>query len=177
MFFNERKYKRYKPQIEINKNDAIGYTRIDDIFHLDNVDIPIQNIKIKEYCEKNNLNLLKIYCDGNKSGFTTDERNEFLDLIKNIKPGNVIIVHRLSILSRIQIDILNFYKDMVNNKFCTFICLSPYLDSRESGTQFMIGMYSSIIQYENKSIEDEPEYSCPCCQSKIKIRDLQAYQG
>jgi site-specific DNA recombinase len=56
---------------------------------------------IREYCQKNNIQIVKIYTDKAKSA-TTDDRPGFLQMIQNSTLGqfNAVIVHKLDRFSR-----------------------------------------------------------------------------
>lgn len=65
---------------------------------------------IKEYCQKNNIHLVKIYTDEARSA-TTDDRPGFLQMIHDSQLGlfDVVIVHKLDRFSRDRYDSA-FYK-------------------------------------------------------------------
>ena len=150
MIHNNRQLNKFKSLIEINKNNAIGYTRVSDILQIDGSSLGTQDKEIKKYCEENNINLLKIFSDEGKSGTTTVGRNGFLSLIEEVQPGNFVIVYELSRFSRDQADVINYIRDLVRNKGCTFISLNPRIDSRDPSADLMIGLYSTIFQEESK---------------------------
>ena len=147
---NTRQLKKYKAQIEINKHNAFGYKRVSDLSQVERSSLDTQDIHIRKYCQDNNLNLLKIFADEGKSGLTTDGRDGFTDLVEEIQPGNFLIVYELSRLSRKQTTVLVYIQDLVENKGCTFICLSPLIDSRDPSATLMLGIYSTVFQEESK---------------------------
>ena len=53
---------------------------------------------IKEFCKKNNYNLVKIYADEAISGTSTEDREEFLQMIEDSKLCNFecVIVHKFA---------------------------------------------------------------------------------
>lgn len=77
---------------------AIGYIRLSDEDQ-SNYSIDGQERQIKEYCNKNNLELLKIYQDNGENSYTFD-RKAFGTLEKEIKQAQFLIVYHLDRFSR-----------------------------------------------------------------------------
>lgn len=77
---------------------AIGYIRLSDEDQ-SNYSLDGQRRQIKEYCTRNNLQLLKIYEDNGQSSYTFD-RKAFTDLEKEIKQAQYLIVYHLDRFSR-----------------------------------------------------------------------------
>ncbi len=75
-------------------------------------------------------------------------------MLKEIKPGNFIIVYDLSRFCRDQKDAIDNFRDLVRNKGCTFISLNPELDSRDSNSDFMVGIYSTLNEKESRRISE-----------------------
>jgi site-specific DNA recombinase len=147
---NTRQSNNYYSQLEVNRSNAVGYRRISDERQIDGASFETQEAEIRKYCQENKLNLLKIYEDEAKSGMTTVGRDGFLNLINEIQPGNFIIVHELSRFCRDQLDTISYFRDLVRNKGCTFISITPHIDSRDSTSDLMVGIYSSIFQEESR---------------------------
>jgi len=85
---------------------------------------------------------------------TTAGREGFLKLLEEIQPGNFLIVCELSRFARDQADTIYTFRDLVRNKGCTFICLNPRIDSRESNADLLLGIFSSVYQEESKRISE-----------------------
>lgn len=77
---------------------AIGYIRLSDEDQ-SNYSIESQERHIKEYCTRNNLELLKVYKDNGQSSYTFD-RKAFGALEKEIKQAQFLIVYHLDRFSR-----------------------------------------------------------------------------
>jgi len=138
-----------KDEIETNKKNALGYIRVSDISQVNKHSLTTQYKAIIKYCEENGLDLLHVYSDEGKSGLSTNGRDEFLELMKTVKPGNFVIVYELSRFARDQKDIIDNFRDLVRNKGCTFICLNPFIDSRNNTSDMMIGIMSTMAQEES----------------------------
>lgn len=66
--------------------ETVGYTRLSQ----DGLSIPEQKATIREYCERNGLDLQRIYDDGERaSGYETDERPEYRDLRERVQNSGV----------------------------------------------------------------------------------------
>lgn len=66
--------------------EAVGYTRLSQ----DGLSIPEQKQAIREYCQRNELDLGRIYDDGtHASGYETDERPEYRKLRERVNDGGV----------------------------------------------------------------------------------------
>lgn len=77
---------------------AIGYIRLSDEDQ-SNYSLDGQRRQILEYCQRNNLQLLKIYEDNGQSSYTFD-RKAFSDLEKEIKQAQYLVVYHLDRFSR-----------------------------------------------------------------------------
>lgn len=65
---------------------AVGYTRLSQ----DGLSIPKQKEKIRDYCDRHDLQLVHIYDDGKQaSGYETDERPEYRELRESVRDGGI----------------------------------------------------------------------------------------
>jgi DNA invertase Pin-like site-specific DNA recombinase len=138
--------------IETNQKQAWGYIRVSDQSQIEGSSLLTQTRAIEKFCTDNNLELLDIKRDEGKSGRSTRGRDGLAVLLSSIQPYNWVILYELSRLSRDQADVINTFRDLVNNKKCTFICLNPEIDSRKETCQLMLGIYSSVAQEESNRI-------------------------
>ena len=102
-----------------------------------------------QFCEKNELELLEVYSDPGKSGRSTEGRDDFLEMIKVLKPYNFIVVYELSRFSRNLKDIVNHFENLVKVKHCVFICLNPEIDSRRDGAELLLHIMGTVAQQES----------------------------
>jgi len=88
---------------------------------------------IREYCEKNNIQLVKIYTDEARSA-TTDDRPGFLQMIQDSALGmfDVVIVHKLDRFSRDRYDSAFYKRQLKKNGVRLISVLEPLDDSPES---------------------------------------------
>lgn len=146
---NKRQIKPTDTIIEANNKNAVGYIRVSDISQIERNSLMTQTKAIMKYCDENKLELINIYKDEGKSGRTTEGRDEFLELMKSVKPGNFVIVYELSRFSRDLKDTIENFRNLVRNKGCTFISLNPYIDSRVDGSDFMMGIMGAVAEQES----------------------------
>jgi site-specific DNA recombinase len=88
---------------------------------------------IKEYCQKNNIHLVKIYTDEARSA-TTDDRPGFLQMIHDSQLGlfDVVIVHKLDRFSRDRYDSAFYKRQLKKNGVRLISVLESLDDSPES---------------------------------------------
>ncbi len=109
---------------------------------------------MREYASKNNISIIKIYADEAKSA-TTDNRPQFLQLIKDSKLGlfNVVMVHKLDRFARNRYDSA-FYKHQLKMNGIRIISILENLDDSpesiilESVLEGMAEYYSANLARE-----------------------------
>ena len=88
---------------------------------------------IKEYCNRNNMQIVKIYTDEARSA-TTDDRPSFIQMIKDSELGlfDAVIVHKLDRFSRDRYDSAFYKRQLKKNGVRLISVLEPLDDSPES---------------------------------------------
>ncbi len=88
---------------------------------------------IKEYCQRNNMQIVKIYTDEARSA-TTDDRPSFIQMIKDSELGlfDAVIVHKLDRFSRDRYDSAFYKRQLKKNGVRLISVLEPLDDSPES---------------------------------------------
>lgn len=109
---------------------------------------------IKEYCEKENMQLIKIYADEAKSA-TTDQRPEFLNLINDSSMGlfSVVIVHKLDRFSRDRYDSA-FYKRQLKQNGVRLISVLEQLDDSPESV-ILESVLEGMAEYYSKNLSRE----------------------
>ena len=89
---------------------------------------------IREYCVNNKITVVKIYADKAISGTSTDNREEFLKMIKDSKSDlfDYVIVHKLDRFARNRYDQAIFEKKLNDNNVKIISVLEQFNDSPES---------------------------------------------
>lgn len=88
---------------------------------------------IKEYCDKEGIQIVKIYTDEAKSA-TTDNRPQFLQMIKDSDKGlfNLVLVHKLDRFARNRYDSAFYKRELKQNGVRLTSILENLDDSPES---------------------------------------------
>lgn len=88
---------------------------------------------IKEYCQRNDIQLVKTYIDEARSA-TTDDRPGFQQMIQDSSMGlfNIVIVHKLDRFSRDRYDSAFYKRQLKKNGVRLLSVLEPLDDSPES---------------------------------------------
>lgn len=146
--------KKIDDQLEANKKNAYGYTRVSDESQIDRHSLMTQLQQIISYCKNNDLQLLRTFTDEGKSGRSINGRDDFLELMKIIQPGNFIIVYEVSRFSRNLGDIMQHFENLVKKKGCTFICLNPFIDSRVKGAELNVMVNGLFAHNESSTTSD-----------------------
>lgn len=90
---NIKQNKMIKEEKKVSK--VYGYCRL---ALADNKEMVKQMKLVEDYCKNNNFRLDSYFCDNGGSGFKTGE--EFANLLKELKRGDIVIVRDISRLSR-----------------------------------------------------------------------------
>lgn len=128
--------------------------------------IEAQTRAIREFAERNNYSVVKIYADEAKSA-TSDNRPEFLKLIKDSKAGvfDCVIVHKLDRFSRDRYDSAFYKKELKKNGVRLISVLENLDDSPESiilesVLEGMAEYYSANLAREVMKGMKETAYQC-----------------
>lgn len=121
---------------------------------------------IREYCLKNNIQLVKIYTDEARSA-TTDNRPGFLQMIQESSMGlfSAVVVHKLDRFSRDRYDSA-FYKRQLKKNGVRLISVLEYLDDSpesvilESVLEGMAEYYSRNLSRETMKGMKETALQC-----------------
>lgn len=121
---------------------------------------------IREYCQKNDIQLVKIYTDEARSA-TTDDRPGFLQMIQDSSMGlfSSVIVHKLDRFSRDRYDSA-FYKRQLRKNGVRLISVLEHLDDSpesiilESVLEGMAEYYSRNLARETMKGMKETALKC-----------------
>ena len=112
---------------------AVAYIRFSsDNQRAESLDAQIR--AIKEYCTRNNLILVNTYSDSALSGTSTENRDSFLQMVKDSKENlfDYVIVHKLDRFARNRYDQAIYERELNNNKVRLLSVLENFDDSPES---------------------------------------------
>ena len=134
----------------INKTTAVAYMRYSS-HNQDETSIEYQRRVITEYCEKNNMVLVKEYVDEGITG-TTDKRDSFQLLIADVKSSpewNNVIVYDYSRFSRDIVDSVN-YARLLDLYGINLISVTQTYDKTNEG-QLMRNVTFAFNEYYSKN--------------------------
>lgn len=89
--------------------NVVMYCRTSSELQADNFAIDGQATYVKEYCKKNNYNIVNSYVDECLSGSSTDKRTSFKEMLKFVSKNDTyaIVIYKLSRISRNMRDLVN----------------------------------------------------------------------
>lgn len=142
----------------MNKTDVVGYARLSEAIE-GGGSIPSQKKRISEYCERYNLNLLQIFVDDGKSGWTFD-RPGFISLeqfCKKNKQVRLLIIPHFDRFSRADpIDAMvkdRYFRDKLGVKVLQ-LSEPPDTDTNNSTYQIIRFMQAFAANEERNRIVD-----------------------
>lgn len=135
------------------RKNAIAYTRYSSS-NQSQASTEAQIREIKEYCEKHDINLIKIYSDEELTG-TNDNREQFKEMILASKASNVdvVIFHKIDRFARNTYDYVVTKKLLSDNKCRIISVLEPITDTPESIMLEM--MLVANAEYYSKNLARE----------------------
>lgn len=109
---------------------------------------------IREYCQKDNIQIVKIYTDEARSA-TTDDRPGFLQMIKDSELGifDLIIVHKLDRFARDRYDSA-FYKRQLKKNGVKLISVLEQLDDSPESV-ILESVLEGMAEYYSKNLARE----------------------
>ena len=132
------------------KKAVYGYIRVSTVEQAETGDsLETQEKKIREYCERKNLNLLQIFCDKGISGATPPhERKEMSILLNNLEAGKAtgMVACKIDRISRCQKDFTILMYDFKDK--WDFYCLEPDLDGTTLTGKIVINFMSMLAEIE-----------------------------
>ncbi|SNX54039.1 recombinase family protein [Thermoanaerobacterium sp. RBIITD] len=116
--------------------------------------IEAQARAIKEYAEKNNIEIIKIYADEAKSA-TTDDRPQFLQMIKDSEMNifQAVIVHKLDRFARNRYDSA-FYKRLLKKNGVRLISVLEQLDDSPESI-ILESVLEGMAEYYSRNLARE----------------------
>lgn len=139
---------------ENNIKNAVAYIRVSTNLQIDGFSLDGQLKEIQDYCNKNNINLVRYYKDAGISGTSIENRTEFQRMLHDIskdKNINTIIVWKLSRLSRSMTDLTNTISFLEKHNV-NLICINPGIDISSSMGKIFVYMTGIFAEMERDNI-------------------------
>lgn len=131
--------------------DTVLYARVST---RDKQDIDTQLSFLKEYCERNELNITATYKDIGESG-SKDSRPEFDLMLEQIRQGKVktILVYKLDRIGRSLQHLINLFQEF-ENKGIDFISATQNINTTTPEGKMFLRMLMVLAEYERELIVD-----------------------
>mgnify|MGYP000899367340 CR=1 FL=1 len=111
---------------------------------------------IREYCDKNNLKLIKIYKDEAISGTSTKDREMFLEMILDCKKNlfDYVIVHKYDRFARNRYDHI-LYEKILNDNNVKLISVLEQLADDSPESIILKSVLAGMNEYYSKNLSRE----------------------
>lgn len=135
----------------------VAYCRFSSKKQQDGYSIQAQMLAIKEYAQKNKINILNYYIDDGYSG-TTDNRPQFLQMFKDIEKEKHqdlkgVIVHKLDRFSRDRIHSL-IYKNKLKKRGMFLVSVLEKIEDTPEGI-ILDAVITAMGEYYSKNLSRE----------------------
>lgn len=133
---------------------VVGYCRYSSEAQRDGYSIEAQLYAIREFCKKNEHELLTVYVDEARSG-TSDDREQFQKMIKDSDSHTfqAVVVHKLDRFARDRYDSATYKKRLKDNGVRVISVTEPLDDSPES--VILESMLEGMAEYYSKNLSRE----------------------
>lgn len=137
------------------KGRVLGYARVSTRGQADNYSLPAQKAKIDAYAAYHNLGTVLHYAEG-ISG-TRDDRPELLNLLRDLKEGDTVVVYALSRLGRGGVQqLLRIIAD-IRAKGAKVISLTENIDTDTPTGRLMLTLLAAIAELELEMTRERTE--------------------
>lgn len=106
--------------------------------------------ELKEYCKTNNYSIAGIYKDEGISASTITKRKEFVRMLEEVKPGEIILFTKLDRFSRNLLDANLVIKDLEKKKVSIKAINEDDIDTTTADGKFMFNIRLSIAERERE---------------------------
>ena len=130
----------------------LGYVRVSTKGQTKGTSIEVQKEAIKNYCNKNNIDLVKIYIDSGISAYK--KRPQFEAMTEKLLNDNTLdglIVNDLTRYGRSTMDLL-FQINRLDGGNKSFITVKDNFDTSTKTGKLLLGMLSLIADFERATI-------------------------
>lgn len=132
------------------------YTRVSTTMQVDGFSLDAQRNKLQRYAEAMDMKVVREYSDEGKSGKNIKDREEFVQMledIKNDKDGvSFVLVFKLSRFGRNAADVLSSLQQMQDNGV-NLIAVDDSLDSSKDAGKLMITVLAAVAEMERENIK------------------------
>lgn len=114
--------------------------------------IETQVMALRDYCQRNNYEIVEEYLDNGISG-ATDSRPAFNKLLRDMRAGeiNCVLVYKLDRIGRSLQHLLNLFEEFKNKKV-EFISLTQNINTSTPEGKMFLRMLMVLAEYERELI-------------------------
>jgi len=114
-----------------------------------------QFIKIKEYCQFMDYELLDVFEDRGISGMSIEKRDGYKEMVEYLLNNDIdgIVVYSLSRLGRRMKDVIEFMEVLKKNNI-SFISIKENLNNNDKIGSLILNIMSSINEFEVETLRD-----------------------
>ena len=133
----------------MNKELKIGlYARVSK----EEQNIETQMVALRDYCQRNNYEMIEEYLDNGISG-ATDSRPAFNKMLEDMRTGkiNCVLVYKLDRIGRSLQHLLNLFEEF-KNRGIEFISLTQNINTSTPEGKMFLRMLMVLAEYERELI-------------------------
>jgi len=138
-----------------NKKKVYLYTRVSTAMQIDGYSLEAQRCRMRAFAQFNDFEIVGEYEDAGKSGKSIEGRNEFNQMMEDIKTGkdkvSYVLVFKLSRFGRNAADVLSTLQTM-HDFGVNLICVEDGIDSSKDAGKLMISVLSAVAEIERENI-------------------------
>lgn len=136
---------------------CVLYVRVSTAMQVDGYSLDGQKNMLKQFAEREGMEIINIYEDAGKSGKSIEGRPAFQQMILDIQNGlsiNYVIVYKLSRFGRNAADVLNSLEELQTYDV-NLISLEEGIDSSQTTGKLLISLLSAISEIERENIIEQ----------------------
>ena len=137
------------------KKKVYLYTRVSTAIQIDGYSLDAQKNRMKAFADFNNFEIVGEYEDAGKSGKSIEGREQFQQMMKDIRSGkdgvSFVLVFKLSRFGRNAADVLSTLQEM-QDYGVNLICVEDSIDSSKDAGKLMISVLSAVAEIERENI-------------------------
>ena len=138
-------------------NKCVLYVRVSTAMQVDGYSLDGQKNMLKQFAEREGMEIVNIYEDAGKSGKSIEGRPAFQQMILDIQNGlsiNYVVVYKLSRFGRNAADVLNSLEELQTYDV-NLISLEEGIDSSQTTGKLLISLLSAISEIERENIIEQ----------------------
>lgn len=131
------------------------YTRVSTSMQIDGYSLDAPKARMKAYSDYNDYEIVGEYEDAGKSGKSIEGREQFKQMLEDIKNGkdrvSFVLVFKLSRFGRNAADVLSTLQVM-QDFGVNLVCVEDGIDSSKDAGKLMISVLSAVAEIERENI-------------------------